>query len=179
MTNVLQFPAPSPAIESNIGLTPMHILGGVRSLWTAGCVSTEAFFVAAQVCYLFATEGKPVVSMSWEDGKRRMVYTPDGEYFSGPLQTYSKDLFAAGLFDLHVCTGLLNGLDKKFFNQTGNPRQHFTQPHPMRRAVFWHDDTPIYFRMDGMSPKTHRDWVQKQIEKRFSGAVETLTLAAG
>lgn len=167
MTNVVQFPAQETKVSVDASpLSPERMLAGASSLWRVGAISTDGFFLAAQVAYLLVVADKPVVSMSWNEATARVVFNGE-DLIAGPISCNSLESFGFALLELHVCVGLINGLDKKFFNPAGNPRQHFTIPHPMRRSVLWHADTPIFFRLDNFDSIPYAEFITRQIARKL------------
>jgi hypothetical protein len=177
MNNIVQFPGAAPDVAKPAGCTPALMLAGARSLWQTGVISSESFFLAAQVCYRFITEDSPVIAMSWAEGRKYVVYHGN-EFIAGPLQSLRQEDFAFACLDLHTCCGVVNSLDKKFFNPAGNPRQHFTVPHPMRKDVFWDENTPVYFRLRDFEPGLYETFIQRQMEDKLVNC-SVLTLARG
>lgn len=167
MTNVVQFPTQETKVSDEALLSPAHMLAGAKSLWQVGALSSDAFFIAAQVAYLLVVADRPVVQMTWVEGMGRTVFHGDA-LIAGPIQCQLKTDFGLALLELHSCVGLVNGLDRKFFNTAGNPRQHFTVPHPMRKPVFWNENTPIYFRLDNFEAVAYQEFIKRQINSKLT-----------
>lgn len=174
MTNIVQFP-PQPTQVREEEIHARVALAGIRSLWQTGIVGSEACAIASQVCYLLCTTDKQIVSITWAAASKTYV-THGDDFLSGPTQSLNRAIFADGLIDLHTRCGLVNSLDKKFFNPSGNPRQHFSVPHPMRTEVFWDEHTPIFFRLEKFTTKEYGAFITRQIADRLDSCTTKLVL---
>lgn len=169
MDNVVQFPATKsgPQIEQPQDelLTPSKAMWGLQRLWAAGLVSTVAHSIGTQALFLLATNTNrksQFISMSADEMMSRYV-RHNGLVLAGPPVLKDPSEVGKALADLHYECGILNQVDLRFFNQSGNPRAHFLSPLPNQRVPPFDDSARINFRLDRMPLHVFEEWVNKRI----------------
>lgn len=181
MQNVIQFPGPARADPEIDFITSTDVMKGLQRLTLAGVVPSQAHAIGMQALYFIASNPSKktgFVEMTWDEIKQRHV-SYNGSILAFPPQFYpDREQSDLSLCLLHLHSfGILNSLDKKFFNQSGNPKMHFVIPHRMRDTPDLRGGTPIYFRLDKV-PRSHYETLIHTSLKNALGASSELSITA-